>query len=72
MKILSILFSVIVCGIACGTLIGCNTYEVPKNCCIVGLSNEFQLYSESEKNCASLLIKNSKTFMKVTIPIIIR
>ena len=59
-KFLSILFSVILCGIACGTLIGCNTYIIPKNCCIVGLSNEFKLYSESEKKLCEPIDKKFK------------
>ncbi len=60
MKILSILFSVIFCGIACGTLIGCNTYKVPKNCCIIGLSDKFKLYSESEKKLCEPIDKKFK------------
>ena len=59
-KFLSILFSVILCGIACGTLIGCNTYKVPKNCCIIGLSDKFKLYSESEKKLCEPIDKKFK------------
>lgn len=59
-KFLSIIFSVILCGILCGVLIGCNnTYKVPENCCVVGLSAEFQLYSESEGKLCDAIDKKA-------------
>ena len=41
-------------------LAGCNTYKVPENCCIVGLSDEFQLYSESEGKLCEPIDKKIK------------
>lgn len=63
-KFLSILFTVILCGIACGALTGCNTYKVPENCCVVGLSDEFQLYSESDGKLCEPVDKKIKGVYK--------
>lgn len=41
-------------------LTGCNIYKVPENCCIVGLSDEFQLYSESEGKLCEPIDKKIK------------
>ena len=41
-------------------LTGCNTYNVPENCCIVGLNDKFQLYSEIEGKLCEPIEQNIK------------
>lgn len=63
-KIILVLFSMVFGLISFCMFAGCNTYKVPENQCIVGLSKEYQLYSDSEGKLCEPIDKRIKGIEK--------
>ena len=52
-KTVTLLLTAVLVLLSFGVLAGCNTYNVPENHCIVGLSTSYTLYSEAESKFCS-------------------